>query len=126
MNVPLIAIVDDDLGIREALSDFFMSVGYRARTYCSAEEFLTLRPSSGIDILVVDLMMTGMSGLDLQSSLRSEGGSPPLIMMTSHDDVAISNAAFAGGAVGFVHKPFDTSTLLASVDMALRIASATL
>ncbi|WP_183825581.1 response regulator transcription factor [Aliirhizobium cellulosilyticum] len=114
-NAPIVAVVDDDLGIREALADLIMSLGYEARAYAAGEEFLRSNHHERIGLMLVDFVMTGMSGIDLVKCLASRGTCPPFIMMTSHCEARIRDAAIAEGAVGFLSKPFDTEVLVISI-----------
>lgn len=116
----LIAIVDDDLAIREALDDLIKSLGYESRVFASAEEFLDFQPRSSIDCMVVDVKMPGLSGLELQSRLNREKDRPPMIFMTSYHDEQTRSAALDGGALAFLGKPVDLAKLISCVEDALR------
>lgn len=119
-RIPRIAIVDDDLAIREALNDLVRSCGYESRLYPSAEEFLAEGDRKAIDCLIVDVKMPGLSGLELQDVLRREPDCPPIMFMTSYDDVRTRAAAFAGGALAFLSKPVKVDELLTHLEAALK------
>lgn len=112
----LIAIVDDDLAIREALDDLVKSLGYESLLFTSAEEFLDYEPRSSIDCMVVDVKMGGLSGIELQSRLNAEPDRPPMIFMTSYHDERTRSAALEGGALAFLGKPVDLSKLIACLE----------
>jgi len=116
---PLIAIVDDDLAIREALDDLVKSLGYESALFTSAEDFLAFERRSSIDCMVVDVKMGGLSGIELQSRLNDEPDRPPMIFMTSYHDEKTRNAALEGGALAFLGKPVDLSKLIACLESVL-------
>lgn len=115
----LIAIVDDDLAIREALDDLVRSLGYESMLFPSAEEFLAFEPRISIDCMVVDVKMGGMSGIELQTRLNTEPDRPPMIFMTSYHDEKTRCAALDGGALAFLGKPVDLSKLIACLESVL-------
>jgi len=115
----VVYIVDDDPGVREALSSLFRSVGLHARTFDSAREFLddTLIDAPGC--LVLDVRLPGLSGLDLQSELADRGITIPIIFITGHADVPMTVQAMKAGAVEFLTKPFRDQDLLDAVQAAV-------
>jgi FixJ family two-component response regulator len=115
----LIAIVDDDLAIREALDDLVKSLGYESRVFASAEDFLEFRPRASIDCMVVDVKMPGLSGIELQKRLNDEPDCPPMIFMTSYQDEHMRTAAMAAGALAFLGKPVDLRKLIKCVEEAV-------
>ncbi|MGO1074616.1 response regulator transcription factor [Inquilinus sp. CA228] len=117
---PVIAVIDDDQAIREALEDLLSSLGYSALPFASAEEFLAFPGRSAVACMVVDVRMGGMTGLDLQALLNAQGGSSPMIFMTSYTDAATRSKALAGGAHGFLEKPVDAEVLIGCLASALR------
>lgn len=117
---PVIAVIDDDHAIREALEDLLSSLGYRALPFASAEDFLGFPGRNAVDCMVVDVRMGGMTGLDLQARLNAEGAPSPMIFMTSYTDDATRSKALAGGAHGFLEKPVDADVLIGCLDSALR------
>lgn len=117
----LIAIVDDDLAIREALDDLVKSLGHESKLFDTAEAFLGFEPRSSIDCMVVDVKMPGLSGIELQGRLNREGNRPPMIFMTSYHDERTRTAALDGGALAFLGKPVDLSKLIEYIDLALTL-----
>src|SRR5262245_37496613 len=115
----LIAIVDDDESIRDAMTSLIRTYGFAASSFASAEEFLDSPDLGETSCLISDVRMPGISGLELQSRLASENRRTPIIFMTAFPDPRIEERALAGGAVGFLAKPFDGQTLIQCVDRAL-------
>ena len=115
----LVAIVDDDDLIRSALQGLLKAVGLPARTFASAEEFLTSGQQHQTACLIADIRMSGMSGLELQAKLNAENCRIPTIFITAHGDARMRMQALRAGAVEFLAKPFDNQALLESVRAAL-------
>jgi Response regulator len=109
---PVIAIVDDDASIREALGDLIQSLGYRCLGFASAEEFLGFADRSSIACMITDINMPGLTGLELQDRLNADGHPPPIIFMTSYADDATKAKALGGGARSFFGKPVDDDVLV--------------
>ncbi|WP_395455929.1 response regulator transcription factor [Azospirillum melinis] len=119
-NAPLIAVVDDDEAIREALDDLLRSVGFRCRPFVSAEDFLARADWTGIACIILDVRMPGLSGLELQDRLNAEGGGhPPILFMTSYADETTRLRALGGGARDVLGKPVDAHVLIASLNRAI-------
>lgn len=118
-DAPVIAIVDDDDAIREALDDLVQSLGFRSALFASAEAFLASPGRGDVDCMVVDVKMPGLSGLDLQDRLNTEGCKPPTIFMTSYLDGETRRRAVGGGARAFFGKPVDYDALIAAINSAL-------
>ena len=120
MSVPgTVFVVDDDQAVRESLALLVQSVGIEAETFASAREFLdTYRPDQR-GCLITDIRMPGMSGLELQEQLSSDGVRIPVIVLTGHGDVPAAVRALKGGAVDFVEKPFNPQALLDLVQQAI-------
>ena len=115
----LIAIVDDDDLMRNALQGLLKSVGLPARAFASAEEFLQSGQHRQTACLIADIRMPGMSGLELQAKLNAECCRIPTIFITAHGDVKMRMQALRAGAVEFLAKPFDDEVLLENVRVAL-------
>jgi len=119
---PLIAIVDDDEGVCRAIKRLIRSLGMAAETYGSSTEFVDLieaLPSFQPDCVVLDVQMPGMSGIEVQASIRRVRGAIPVIFITAHDDRLVRMQALAGGAVAFLRKPFNDDLLIRTLDAAL-------
>jgi FixJ family two-component response regulator len=115
----LIAIVDDDDLVRNALQGLLKAVGLPARAFASAEEFLQSGQHNQIACLIADIRMPGMSGLELQAKLNAEHCRIPTIFITAHGDTKMRMQAMRAGAVEFLAKPFDDEVLLQNVRAAL-------
>ena len=120
----LICIVDDDASVRDSLSLVLGLNGYDCRTYESAESFLSSLPNRPACI-ILDLKMTGMSGLELQIRLLSLKVPVQIIFLTAFADVQVMREAFLGNAVDFLEKPFVLEQLLESINRSLHNLSAT-
>lgn len=119
-GVRLVAIVDDDPSVQRAIKDLMESSGLPASCFGSAEEFLGSAQRSQTGALVADIMMPGMSGLELQARLKGEGSRIPIVFITASEDLPTRIQAMNEGAVGFLPKPFDDEVLLETVWAALR------
>lgn len=115
----LVAIVDDDDSVRDALGGLLKAVGFPARAFASAEEFLKSGQQHQTSCLIADIRMPGMSGLELQAQLNAERCRIPIIFITAHGDTKMRIQALRAGAVEFLSKPFDDEVLLESVRAAL-------
>jgi FixJ family two-component response regulator len=119
-TLPLISIVDDDDSVRESLSGLIRSVGFGARVFASAEEFLNSDLLSDTDCLILDVRMPGMNGLELQRHLAANHLAMPVIFITAHGDEEARVRALNGGAVEYLLKPFSEEALLKAIDTALK------
>ena len=108
-------IVDDDPGLREALSGLFRSVGLHAQVYGSAAELLQAPLPASAACLVLDIRMPGVSGLDLQAELAKANIGIPVVFLTGHGDIPMSVKAMKSGAVDFLTKPFRDQEMLDAV-----------
>ena len=112
----LVAIVDDDAGVRAAIQNLLESNGFRCRGFLSAEQFLQSRQSTKVACLILDLRLVGMSGLQLHRDLQAKGLTIPVIFVTAEDD---ANKQLAQApALAVLHKPFDSEELVRLVRLA--------
>ena len=111
---PLVYVVDDDAGVRDAVADLIRSAGLIAETFASGEEFLTARPKPP-SCLVLDVKLPGVSGLDVQQELAKWDVQVPIIFLTGYGDIPMTVRAVKAGAVYFLTKPFDDEELLNAV-----------
>ena len=118
-TLKLVAIVDDDELIRNALQGLMKEAGFRALAFASTEEFLNSGKQDHTACLIADIRMPGMSGLDLQSKLNEGHYMIPIIFITAQGDEKMRMQALRAGAVEFLTKPFDDEVLLDSVRAAL-------
>jgi len=110
---PLVVVIEDDLASQKTLARVLHAGGYEAATYGSAEEFLSSPPPTSPIGLLLDVHLTGMSGLDLQRRLRHEGSTVPVIIITAFDDARSRNQAEHLGCVAYLRKPCEAETILA-------------
>jgi len=118
--VPTVFIVDDDGGVRRAVQDLVESVGLRAESFATGQEFLHKKRTSDPSCLVLDVRLPQMSGLDFQRMLADVGIQIPIIFITAHGDIPMSVRALKSGAVEFLTKPFRNQDLLDAIQQALQ------
>jgi FixJ family two-component response regulator len=119
-------IIDDDRGVRQAVQDLVESVGLRAESYATGEEFLSRQRTGDPSCLVLDVRLPQMNGLDFQRRLAETGVQIPIIFITAHGDIPMSVRALKSGAVEFLTKPFRDQDLLDAIHLALQRDSAAL
>jgi FixJ family two-component response regulator len=109
-----VAIVDDDENLCAAFADLLMSAGFAAQRFPSAEDFLRRVRREAIHCLVLDLGLSGMSGLELLRHLRANGWSTPVVCITAQPDPdgKLANEVLEAGAQTILYKPFDSEELL--------------
>jgi FixJ family two-component response regulator len=114
----MISIVDDDESVRESTKALVRSLGYSARTFSSAEEFLDSN-SDDTNCLILDIQMKGLSGVELLERLIAQGRRTPVIFVTAFPDERVRNHVLDAGAVGFLRKPVSDEKLIRCLDTAL-------
>jgi len=119
-SAPMIAIIDDDPSVREATDELMKTLGYRAATFASAEDFLQSEQMNDASCLITDVQMPGLSGIELQSALIAQGISTPMIFVTAFPEERTRKRALEAGAIGFLSKPFDEERLIAHLETALQ------
>jgi FixJ family two-component response regulator len=115
----LVHIVDDDTAVRSGLGSLVRSVGYDARLYGSAAEFLESEHPATPSCLLLDVRLPGVNGLDLQASLHRHGIFFPVILMTGFGDVQMSVRGMKAGAIDFLTKPIRHQDVLDAVTNAI-------
>jgi two-component system, LuxR family, response regulator FixJ len=115
----LIYVVDDDEAVRDSLSLLLEARGYTVRGFASAGEFLNAAANLRAGVLIADIRMPGMDGLELQQRLTERGLVFPLIVITGHGDVPLAVRAMKAGALDFIEKPFAADIILNSASAAL-------
>jgi FixJ family two-component response regulator len=118
--VPTVFIIDDDRGMRQSIQDLVESIGLRAESFATGEEFLKRKDTNDLSCLVLDVRLPHMSGLDFQRRLAETGVQIPIIFVTAHGDVPMSVKALKSGAVEFLTKPFRDQDLLDAIQQALQ------
>lgn len=115
----VIAILDDDASLREAVVDLITSVGFDAYGFESAESFLRSPQVDTTSCLITDVQMPGMSGPELQRHLLAQGRVLPIIFITAFPEKNTRARVTAAGAVAYLEKPFDGATLLSFLQSAM-------
>lgn len=117
----LVAVVDDDISVRESLDSLIRSVGMEVRVFASAEEFLTAAHPRKADCLVLDVRLPGMSGVELHRYLLARNRKVPVIFITAHaSDDRSRLEARSDWTVAYLTKPFGEDELLDAVHAALK------
>jgi len=119
-DAPQVFIVDDDEAMRAALHRLFKSSGFAVTTFPSAQALLDHGDLPRPGVLLLDVLMPGMTGLELQEALVARGNPPPIVFLTASHSVPMAVAAMRRGADDFVEKPFENDDLVARVRGALR------
>ena len=109
----LVAVIEDDDIARIALGRLLGAAGFEHALFENAETFLASKQYSGWLCLIVDVQLTGMSGIDLQWTLRSQGSEAPVIIVTAKPTDEIRERAEQAGCAAFLTKPFRGDTILA-------------
>lgn len=120
LKAPVIAVVDDDESVREALGNLLMSMGLEVQAFGSAEEFLASAYCHSAACLVSDIQLPGMGGLELQRRIVADGNTLPIILITAFPQDHVRRQAEQHGAVALLAKPFDGSRMVDCVERALR------
>ena len=118
-NPPVIAVVDDEEAIRDALSDLLLVMGFSCQAFERAEAFLAANEPGSFDCLITDIRMPGMNGLEMLQHLQAAGSTLPVIVVTSMADPATQARALESGAVAYLTKPVTDEVLLQSLRIAL-------
>ncbi|WP_253190431.1 response regulator transcription factor [Sphingomonas sp. LM7] len=119
MPVPVIAIVDDDEAVREALCDLLEVEGLSARAFDGAAALLSDTALDSFDCLVTDVRMPEIDGIELQRRLRARGATLPILFITSTTDEPSRTQAMLGGAAAWFTKPVADDALLRALYQAL-------
>ena len=115
-----ILLVDDDPAMTEALAQALPQKGYEATTRESADEALELLEGEDFDVVVTDLNMQGMNGLELCERIVANRPDIPVVVITAFGSLETAVAAIRAGAYDFVTKPFETKTLALALERAVQ------
>ncbi|WP_454818956.1 response regulator transcription factor [Labrys neptuniae] len=121
---PVVIIVDDDVSVRQALSELIASAGFKPISFASTVELLNADELYSPGCMILDVRMPGTSGLDLQHYLARNGNPKPIVFLTGHGDIPMSVQAMKAGAVDFLTKPVRDQTLLDAVIAAIAVDAA--
>lgn len=116
----IVHLIDDDEGVREALTILLAEAGFMVRTHKSGIDFLDALASSTSGVIISDIRMPGIDGLELQQRLKAVKHPLPLIFITGHGDIQMAVQAIREGASDFIEKPFDDSVLIDAVRTAIK------
>ncbi|HYC48614.1 MAG TPA: response regulator [Burkholderiales bacterium] len=116
-------IIDDDAAVRDSLALLLRLHGFDTVCFAGAEAFLDEVSSEWSGIVLVDLRMPGMSGLELQAELQARQIELPVIVITAHGETSAARTSFKSGAVDFLEKPIDRDQLLAAIREAVKLES---
>jgi FixJ family two-component response regulator len=118
-----VALIDDDAPVRKALARVLRSAGFGVMTFASAEDFLAHAPGATPDCLVLDVNLTGMSGVELNQTLRARGVGLSIVFITAGDDARTLEALSSAGVHTWLRKPIDRLTLIETVRRAIEPGS---
>ena len=113
-----IYLVDDEEAIRRSVGFMLRSAGFRIEAFASGVEFLKKARELEPGCVLLDIRMPGMDGLEVQEALSEQGVALPVIIMTGHGDITTAVRAMKSGAIDFIEKPFEKSTLLSAIGVA--------
>jgi FixJ family two-component response regulator len=116
---PTVFVIDDDDLVRAAIQGLLKSVGLKAETFGTAQQFLSNKRPDGPSCLVLDMRLPGVNGLDFQRQLADSGVQIPIIFITGYGDIPMTVKAMKSGAVEFLTKPFRDDELLNAIHQAL-------
>jgi FixJ family two-component response regulator len=119
---PLVSVVDDSASVRESLPALLRELGYSVRVFSSAEEFLASNCVSETRCLILDIVMPGMTGPDLQQELTVRGQAIPIIFVTAECDETVRTRLREQGAVDCLFKPFSDAALCEALDAVFRVS----
>ena len=125
MSTPggIIYVVDDEAGMRKALTRLLRADGFDVRAFASAQDFLAAHRAEETACLVLDVAMPGLDGIELQRRLTHAGALVPIVFLTGTGDIPMSVRAIKAGAVDFLTKPVNDADLLRAVRAALALAA---
>lgn len=117
-DIVQIHVIDDDDSVRDSLTFLFECADYQVRAWPSGDAFLNTQPPLENSVIVTDVRMPGINGVELVTRLKDQGNSVPVIMITGHADVPLAIQAMKAGVADFIEKPFEDSALLSAVQEA--------
>jgi two-component system response regulator FixJ len=117
-------IVDDDFAMRDSLEMLLASHDYETKLFRDGNEFLQAASFLPFGVLIVDLQMPGMDGLELLDRLKARKIKFPVVVITGFGNITVAVKAMRAGAIDFVEKPFTNATIFASIELAIASESA--
>jgi FixJ family two-component response regulator len=110
-----IFVVDDDPDVRRAMKRLLKTARFKVETFATAEDFLKTEPCRSPGVLVLDMRLPGMDGLDLQKALAASGSAMPVVFMTAYEDAGQRQEAMDRGGIAFLQKPVDEKVLFEAI-----------
>ena len=117
------AEINDDPSVRWVLEKALKQANITTRSFERAEHLLEAIDDDAPDVLITDVRMPGMSGLELQTTLKKKGSQLPVIIITGHGDIPMAVQAMKAGAVDFLEKPYDNDVLVTRIKQCISEAS---
>jgi FixJ family two-component response regulator len=115
----VICLLDDDLSMLRAVERLLSSVGLQAQLFSDPLDFLSYVISNSVALAVIDIWMSGMTGLEVQKKLQAVSPTTRVIISTANDHDSVRNAALEAGAIAYFVKPFDDHVFLTAVHQAI-------
>lgn len=112
---PIVAVIDDDLSVREAIQGLLETAALEVELFASPRDYLAAKRTDNPNCIILDVRLPGSSGLDFQRELAAAGIHPPIIFLTGYADVPMTVQAMKAGAVEFLTKPYRDQALLDAV-----------
>jgi two-component system response regulator FixJ len=116
---PEVCLVDDDASVRKSISRLLQSDGFTVRAFGEPEEFLNHMAGHRVQLVVLDIWMEKMTGMELLAHLCAKSPDTPVIFITGHEDPAAKRTVMKAGAFAFFIKPLDDAQFLGAVHRAL-------
>jgi two-component system response regulator FixJ len=115
----IVCLVDDDFAVLKSIGRLLASDGFSARSFDRPKDFLGYVRSNPVPVVVLDILMGEMNGLDVQAQVSELSPRTRVIVITGREDSKMKDAALRAGAVAFFSKPFDDGEFLGAVRGAL-------
>jgi FixJ family two-component response regulator len=120
---PVVCVVDDDASVRKSLARLLESVGFKVESFSDPDAFLAYLVSHSVQLVILDIWMDNMTGMELLAHLCARSPSTRVIFITAHEDHAAEATVMQAGAFAFFLKPFDNALFLGAVHRALHQTS---
>jgi FixJ family two-component response regulator len=120
---PVVCVVDDDASVRKSLARLLESVGFKVESFSDPDAFLAYLVSHSVQLVILDIWMDNMTGMELLAHLCARSPSTRVIFITAHEDHAAEATVMQAGAFAFFIKPFDNARFLGAVHCALHQTS---
>jgi FixJ family two-component response regulator len=118
----IVFVIDDEESVRSSLSLFLRLSKYNVESFESSEQYLAREPHTGAGCIILDVNLSGKSGLELQEELITRNSHLPIIFITGYGNIQMSVHALKKGAVNYLEKPFNEDVILNSVSEALNLS----